>query len=87
MKDLRRRKNIYIASCSFGKDSIATILLALENKLPLDIVVFSEIMYDKARGISAEYPEHLEWVHKVAIPKLKQMGLEVVVLRDETDYL
>jgi diphthamide synthase (EF-2-diphthine--ammonia ligase) len=30
----------YIASCSFGKDSIATILLALENGEPLDGVVF-----------------------------------------------
>ena len=26
----------HIASCSFGKDSIATILLAIENNEPLD---------------------------------------------------
>lgn len=26
----------FIASCSFGKDSIATILLAIENNEPLD---------------------------------------------------
>ena len=36
----------YIASCSFGKDSIATILLALENNEPLDRAVFSEVMFD-----------------------------------------
>lgn len=39
----------YIASCSFGKDSIATILLALEHDEPLDRVVFSEVMFDHAR--------------------------------------
>ena len=27
---------MYIASCSFGKDSLATILLALENGEPLE---------------------------------------------------
>ena len=41
----------YIASCSFGKDSIATILLALEHDEPLDRVVFSEVMFDHARNI------------------------------------
>ena len=56
MKDLSRRKTIYIASCSFGKDSIATILLALENKQPLDMVVYSEVLYDNTRGISGEFP-------------------------------
>lgn len=87
MKNLSRRKNIYIASCSFGKDSIATILLALENKLPLDVVVYSEVMYDNTRGISGEFPEHREWIHNTAIPKLKQMGLEVVVVRDTVDFI
>ena len=37
----------YIASCSFGKDSIATILLALEHGEPLDAAVFSEVMFDQ----------------------------------------
>lgn len=49
----------YIASCSFDKDSIATILLALEHDEPLDRVVFSEVMFDHARGISGEIPEHI----------------------------
>ncbi len=59
---------IYIASCSFGKDSMATILLALENGEPLDRVVFVEVMFDHKRNISAEDPEHIEWVHKVPSP-------------------
>lgn len=31
----KEKPKIYIASCSFGKDSIAQILLALENKIRL----------------------------------------------------
>ena len=41
-----KKPQLYIASCSFGKDSRATILLALENNEPLDRVVFAEVMSD-----------------------------------------
>lgn len=75
----------YIASCSFGKDSLATILLALEHNEPLDRAVFCEVMFDHERGISGEIPEHIEWVHNVAIPKLKSMGVKVDVVRTR-DY-
>ncbi|MEE0870599.1 MAG: hypothetical protein U0L52_04405 [Bacteroidaceae bacterium] len=78
---------IYIASCSFGKDSIATILLALENGEPLDRVVFAEVMFDHSRGISGEIPEHIEWVYSTAIPKLEGMGVKVDVVRAERDYV
>lgn len=78
---------IYIASCSFGKDSIATILLALENGEPLDRVVFAEVMFDHSRGISGEIPEHIEWVYSTAIPKLEAMGVKVDVVRAERDYV
>lgn len=77
---------IYIASCSFGKDSIATVLLALENNEPLDRVVFAEVMFDHSRGISGEIPEHIEWVYSTAIPKLEAMGVKVDVVRAERDY-
>ena len=78
---------LYIASCSFGKDSIATILLALEYNEPLDRVVFAEVMYDHKRGISGEIPEHIEWIYKTAIPKLESMGVKVDVVRSNKDYL
>ena len=82
------KDKIHIASCSFGKDSIATILIALENDEPLDKVVFSEVMYDKKRGISGEHPEHIKWVYDVAIPKLESMGIKVDVIRHpDRDYL
>ncbi len=81
------RTPIYIASCSFGKDSIATILLALENGEPLDRVVFAEVMFDHSRGISGELPEHIEWVYSTAIPKLESMGVTVDVVRPKNDYI
>ena len=78
---------IYIASCSFGKDSLATILLALEHKEPLDRVVFAEVMFDHERGISGEIPEHIEWVYSTAIPKLESMGVKVDVVKSKKDYI
>ncbi len=80
------KPKMHIASCSFGKDSIATILLALENNEPLDRVVFAEVMFDHERGISGEIPEHIEWVYNTAIPKLEQMGVKVDVVKSKKDY-
>lgn len=81
------KPTIYIACCSFGKDSIATILLAIENNEPIDRIVFSEVMFDNKRGISGEIPEHIEWVYSTAIPKLENMGLKVDIVKADTDYL
>lgn len=83
----RVRDKRYVCSCSFGKDSLATLLLARENGEPLDAVVYVEVMYDNVRGISGENPEHLRWIDEVAIPKLRKMGIEVIRLRSESDYL
>lgn len=77
----------YIASCSFGKDSIATILLAIEHNEPLDGAVFSEVMFDIERNISGENPEHIEWIYAVAIPKLEALGCPVEVVRADRDYM
>lgn len=81
------KPKMYIASCSFGKDSIATILLALENNEPLDRVVFSEVMFDHEKGISGEIPEHINWIYNTAIPKLESMGIKVDVVRAKKDYV
>ena len=43
------RKNMkHILSCSFGKDSIATALLALQHGEPLDELVYCEVMFSAA---------------------------------------
>lgn len=81
------KPKIHIASCSFGKDSIATILLAMENNEPLDRVVFAEVMFDHERGISGEIPEHIEWIYSTAIPKLAEMGVKVDIVRAKKDYV
>lgn len=47
----------YIASWSGGKDSTASIILAHEHNEPLDLIIFSEVMFDK--NISGELPEHI----------------------------
>ena len=77
----------YVCSISYGKDSLATLLLALENGEPLDAVVFVEVMYDLERGISGEHPDHIKWVNEVARPRLLEMGVEVIHLRSDKDYV
>lgn len=81
------KPKIYIASCSFGKDSIATILLALENNEPLDRVVFAEVMFNHEKGISGEIPEHINWIYNTAIPKLESMSVKVDVVKAKKDYV
>ena len=85
-KEKTEKPKMHIASCSFGKDSIATILLALKHGEPLDRVVFSEVMFDRERGISGEIPCHIEWIYGTAIPRLESMGVKVDVVRADKDY-
>lgn len=85
-KKKEEKPKIHICSWSGGKDSMATILLALEHNEPLDRVVFSEVMFDHERGISGEIPEHIEWIYSTAIPKLEEMGVKVDVVRAKKDY-
>ena len=77
--------NKHIASCSFGKDSIATVLLAIEHGEPLDEVVYCEVMFDD--GISGEIPEHIDFIHEKAIHAFAQEGIKTVVLRSDWNYV
>ena len=74
-----------IASVSFGKDSLATILLAKEHGEPLDEAVYCEVMFDK--DVSGEVPEHRDFIYGRAIPALEKMGVKIVVLRAEKTYV
>lgn len=70
----------YVASCSFGKDSLAQILIGKKYGEPIDEAIYSEVMFTDE--ISAEFPEHRDFIYKVAIPKLKkEYGVDTVVLR------
>lgn len=75
---------LHIASCSFGKDSIATILLALEHGEPLDEVIYCEVMFDD--HISGEVPEHRDFIYQTAIPALKKLGVPVRVVKSEKTF-
>lgn len=80
------RKNMkHILSCSFGKDSIATALLALQHGEPLDELVYCEVMFSEE--ISGELPEHNRFIHETAIPYFEQRGIPTRVLRSEKTYL
>lgn len=74
-------------SWSGGKDSSASIILCHEQGIPLDGVIFSEVMFDLSRNISGENPEHIKWVYETAIPIIERMGYKVIVLRSKLDYL
>ena len=56
-----KKNTLHIASCSFGKDSLATILLALEHGEPLDEAVYCEVMFDTVQyvGIASDEPVRL----------------------------
>jgi len=75
----------FIANCSFGKDSLATIILAIKHEEPLDEAVYCEVMFDE--NTSGEVPEHKDFIHNVAIPRLAQWGIKTVVLRSEKNYV
>lgn len=72
----------HIASCSFGKDSIAQIIVGMEHGEPIDVIIYSEVMFTDQ--ISGEYPEHRDFIYNVAIPKLKELyNLDTIVLRSD----
>ena len=62
-------KKKFVSSCSFGKDSLATILLAKRYGEPLDEAVYCEVMFDQ--DISGEVPEHRDFMYTKAIPALE----------------
>lgn len=67
----------YIASVSFGKDSLAMLLLIIKNKLPLDEVVF----YDTGMEFNAIYNIR----DKVKI-WLNQLGIKYTELKPIMDF-
>ena len=75
----------YIASCSFGKDSLATIIIARQKNEPLHGAVYCEVMFDEQT--SGEIPEHREFIYNVAVPKLQSWGIKTIVLKSEKNYV
>ena len=78
-------KKRYIASWSGGKDSTANIILAHEHGEPLDLIIFSEVMFDEK--ISGELPEQMRFIHDNAIPVFESWGYKVEILHAEKTFL
>lgn len=68
----------YIASCSFGKDSLAMVLFLIENKQPLDEVVF----YDTGMEFQAIYKNRDR-----LRPILKNHNIQYTELAPETSFV
>lgn len=74
-----------IASCSFGKDSLAAIIVAEEHGHRIDEAVYCRIMFDDK--ISAELPEHEEFIHMKAIPLLEsRYGIKTKIVQSSETY-
>lgn len=65
----------YIASVSYGKDSLAMLEIIKENNLPLDRIIHAEIMATKE--LYADLPEMVEFKDKADKIILERYGIEV----------
>ena len=68
---------VYVASVSFGKDSLAMLLKILEEGWPLDYVVF----FDTGAEFQAIYNN----AEKIK-PLLKERGIEFKTLKPNEDF-
>lgn len=67
----------YVASCSFGKDSLAMVLLLIEKKYPLDEVIF----YDTEMEFQAIYNNKIK-MEKI----LAEQNIKFTVLKDSLPF-
>lgn len=68
----------YMASCSFRKDSLAMVLRLIEEKIPLNEVVF----YDTGMEFSAVYN-----TRDKVLPILEENGIKYTELKPDNDFL
>ena len=74
-----------IASWSGGKDSTAAIITYLSHRGKIDEAVYCRVMFNDT--ISAEHPEHEEFIYRTAIPKLESWGIPVKIVQAKTNYV
>ena len=72
----------YVASCSFGKDSLAMIIKIKELGMPLDEVIYVDIRFDDE--ISGETPEMASFISKAEKILKEKFDIEVTHLRGVT---
>ena len=64
-----------IFSLSFGKDSMATLILAAEQGIPIDRVMYCEIKFNEE--ISGEHPLMTEWIPEAERILKERFGITV----------
>lgn len=64
-----------IFNLSFGKDSMATILLAIEQGIPIDHVMYCDIRFSDE--ISGEHPLMAHWIPEAEYILKKKFGITV----------
>lgn len=75
----------FVACCSGGKDSVATLILAKEHNEPLDAVVYAEVMFD--HETSGEMPEHRVFVYETLKPFVEnELGVPFHILHAKKTY-
>ena len=72
----------YVASLSFGKDSMAMLIKILELGLPLDEIIYCDIRFDDE--ISGEMPLMAEFIPKAEKILEEKFGVKVKHLRGVT---
>lgn len=77
-------KKQYIASISYGKDSLAMLEIIKQNNLPLDRIITCDIY--ATRDIPAEYPESIEFKKKADNIIKKRYGIEVEHVRSDKSF-
>jgi len=74
----------HVICWSGGKDSTASIILAHLNGLPVDLILFVEVMFD--RDISGERPEQMEFVKRCTFI-FESWGYPVKVIHSDRTYM
>lgn len=74
----------YIASCSFGKDSLAMLIKIKELGLPLDEVIYCDIRFDD--NISGETPEMFDFINKAEKILKDKFDITVTHLRSKVTF-
>lgn len=72
----------YIASCSFGKDSLAMLIKIKELGMPLDEVIYVDIRFDE--NISGETPEMASFIEKAEKILKEKFDIKVKHLKGVT---
>ena len=78
------KKMKYIASCSFGKDSLAMIIKIMELGLPLDEVVYCEVMATPT--LSGEFPEMVDFVQQAEKVLKEEYNIEVKRIKADISF-